>query len=317
MGERAREADEAAAVAGAVMLLVGLLRATAPLQASAQAPDSGYVAFDGGRLFYRSAGRGQAIVFVGLGGGVDSRLWQRQFDGLKAGYRVVAYDARGFGKSDAPTRPYSHSADLIHVLRSIGVGRACLVGLSAGGGVAIDAVLRAPELFDCLVVAGTVLGGHRYSDAFARREAANAAPAARGDFAAVADNWISDPYQMPTADAAARRRYRGLRLDPANLRALRSAQPNLSTPLEPPATARLSEIHARMLILIGERDFPDMLTISRMLERGVRGARRVVLLRAGHLLPVECPESVTHEIEKFLRRRPDPDGERDRAFRCR
>jgi pimeloyl-ACP methyl ester carboxylesterase len=56
---------------------------------------------------------------------------------LTASYRVIRYDARGFGRSPAPTAKFSLLADLISVLGYYGLDRAAFVGCSQGGGSAL------------------------------------------------------------------------------------------------------------------------------------------------------------------------------------
>lgn len=266
----------------------------------APAADSGYVRVEGGRLFYRAAGRGRPVVFVGLGGGVDSRIWQSQMNALSDRYRVIAYDARGFGRSDAPARPYSNAADLVQLVRALDLRPACVVGLSAGGGVAIDAVLLEPARFNCLVVVGSVVGGTRFSEAFLARERRNAVPAERADYHGVADNWIADPYSMPTAGLAVRAHYRDLRLDPGNLRVYGYPESASARVAQPPAVGRLGEIRTPTLVVIGARDHPDIVRISEVLARDIPGARRTIVPDAGHLLPLERPHEVTRMLDSFI-----------------
>jgi pimeloyl-ACP methyl ester carboxylesterase len=166
--------------------------------------------------------------------------------------------------------------------------------------VAIDAVLRNPELFAGLfLVAGTV-GGFAYSDAFLQREERNAAPARRGDFEAVADNWIHDEYQMPSADAAQRMRYRALRLDPANLRVYRGSGFPEAEPLKPAAIGRLDEVRTPAFVLVGALDHPDVRSIAELLQRRLPRARGVVIPGAGHLLPIERADTVARLIRVFV-----------------
>ena len=186
------------------------------------------------------------------------------------------------------------------VLSALRIRHAVVLGLSAGGGVAIEAVLLRPDLFDGLVVVGSVLGGYAFSPAFLSREERNAEPAMRGDYAGVATNWIADPYTMPSADDQARSWYRALRLAPENLRAYRPAGLRPPDPLDPPAIGRLQEIRARTLIVLGERDHPDVARIAQLLARGIPGSRLIRIPRAGHLVPLEQPEQFGRALEAFL-----------------
>ena len=60
---------------------------------------SGFAEVSGTRLYYEDAGSGQPVVFIGVGGGMDHRLWDDQFPVFARRFRVVRYDIRGWGKS--------------------------------------------------------------------------------------------------------------------------------------------------------------------------------------------------------------------------
>lgn len=59
------------------------------------------VVVDGLRVAYAEAGDGPALVLL-HGGMDDSRAWRPQLDGLAGGFRVLAWDAPGCGRSDGP-----------------------------------------------------------------------------------------------------------------------------------------------------------------------------------------------------------------------
>jgi len=89
------------------------------------------------QLYYEDHGAGQPIVLI-HGYPLTSASWEKQIPVLlDAGYRVIAYDRRGFGKSDQPTSGYNYdtfSEDLRHVITHLGLSDIVLVGFSMGGG---------------------------------------------------------------------------------------------------------------------------------------------------------------------------------------
>src|SRR3712207_1103532 len=100
--------------------------------------ESGFAAVNGTRLYYEVAGEGTPVALI-HGFTLDTRMWDDQFLPLAAHYRVVRYDARGFGRSDLPTgEPYSPHDDLRALLEHLGLGPAAITGLSMGGGIAAD-----------------------------------------------------------------------------------------------------------------------------------------------------------------------------------
>jgi 3-oxoadipate enol-lactonase len=92
------------------------------------------IAVEGGEVWADdSGGDGPPVVLLHPGVG-DSRIWDPVRPGLTASYRVIRYDARGFGRSPAPTVKFSLFADLITVLDGYGLDRTAIVGCSQGDG---------------------------------------------------------------------------------------------------------------------------------------------------------------------------------------
>ncbi|WP_442544658.1 alpha/beta fold hydrolase [Arthrobacter sp. KN11-1C] len=88
-------------------------------------------------IYYEDHGTGQAVVLI-HGYPLDGSSWEKQTAALlNAGYRVITYDRRGFGKSSKPTVGYDYdtfAADLHTLLNTLDVNDAVLVGFSMGTG---------------------------------------------------------------------------------------------------------------------------------------------------------------------------------------
>lgn len=88
-------------------------------------------------LFYEDHGSGQPVVLI-HGYPLDGHSWEKQSRALlEAGYRVIAYDRRGFGQSSQPTTGYDYdtfAADLNTVLETLELSEVVLVGFSMGTG---------------------------------------------------------------------------------------------------------------------------------------------------------------------------------------
>jgi non-heme chloroperoxidase len=88
-------------------------------------------------LYYEDHGSGQPVVLI-HGYPLNCQSWERQVPALlAAGYRVIAYDRRGFGQSDHPTTGYDYdtfAADLDAVLTKLDLNDVALVGFSMGTG---------------------------------------------------------------------------------------------------------------------------------------------------------------------------------------
>ncbi|UFS72110.1 alpha/beta hydrolase [Geomonas sp. RF6] len=88
-------------------------------------------------LYYEDHGTGQPVVLI-HGWPLSSASWEKQVPVLlNAGYRVITYDRRGFGRSSKPSTGYDYftlSEDLHKLLSRLDLRDAILVGFSMGGG---------------------------------------------------------------------------------------------------------------------------------------------------------------------------------------
>jgi len=88
-------------------------------------------------LYYEDHGSGQPVVLI-HGYPLDGSSWEKQTAALlAAGYRVITYDRRGFGKSSKPAEGYDYdtfAADLNSLLTTLDLNDVVLVGFSMGTG---------------------------------------------------------------------------------------------------------------------------------------------------------------------------------------
>ncbi len=88
-------------------------------------------------LYYEDHGTGRPVILI-HGWPLSSKSWEKQVPALlDAGYRVIAYDRRGFGNSAKPTFGYDYdtlAGDLRKLITGLDLTGATLVGFSMGGG---------------------------------------------------------------------------------------------------------------------------------------------------------------------------------------
>ncbi len=147
--------------------MAALAAVNASIQRRALEPDDSALGGDArlftwkyGEIFYKEAGRengGLPIVFIhGVGAGVSSFMWRKNFDELAKDFRVFAFDLLGFGFSDKPpAAPYS--ADLYvelisDFIREVAGGRANVVASSLGASYAVRVADEHPELINGMVL---------------------------------------------------------------------------------------------------------------------------------------------------------------------
>lgn len=92
---------------------------------------------DGAQIYYKDWGTGPVVVFS-HGWPLSSDMWENQMMFLASqGYRVIAHDRRGFGRSDQPWNGYDHdtfSEDLSEIINALELRDVTLVGYAMGGG---------------------------------------------------------------------------------------------------------------------------------------------------------------------------------------
>src|SRR5712691_428055 len=96
-------------------------------------------------LYFESVGSGEPLVLIHAAV-ADLRMWDEQVSAFAEKYRVIRYDAQGFGKSPAAVDPMPRAEDLHELLRTLGIGRAHLVGVSNGGSTALDFAILYPRM---------------------------------------------------------------------------------------------------------------------------------------------------------------------------
>jgi len=258
----------------------------------------------GGRLFVVDEGAGPPILLLHAGI-VDSRAWEPIVpDLVAAGYRVIRYDARGFGRSETDDVDFSNRADAVAVLDALAVGRACLVGNSRGGQIAVDTAIEFPERVAALETIGASVGGYEPEPTPAEaalfeeldRLEASADPETVADFDVRL--WVDGIGQaadrVPSAIREAVREMDRLIAD-------RRRVHGRPVRLVPPAAQRLDALTMPVLALAGALDVSDVWATAQHLERTCRDARAILVPDVAHMIALEVPHAVAALIVELLR----------------
>ncbi|MET9554389.1 alpha/beta hydrolase [Streptomyces sp. NPDC006645] len=130
----------------------------------------------GGRIHLVEQGSGPLVLLV-HGFPESWYSWRHQLPALAAaGYRAVAVDVRGYGRSSKPPavedyRMLAHVADNVGVVHALGEKTATIVGHDWGSNIAADSALLCPDVFTAVALLGVPYaprGGPRPTEAFAR-----------------------------------------------------------------------------------------------------------------------------------------------------
>lgn len=237
-----------------------------------------------------------ALVFVNSLG-TDFRIWDEVAARLTNRFRIVRYDKRGHGLSDATPAPYAltdHVNDFAALLDHLGVGRAAVVGLSVGGMIAQGLAALRPDLVAALVLTGTA---HKIgTDEFwkARIDAVKT-----NGIAAIADpvlqRWFTPAYRRTdNPDFAG---YTNMLVRTSldgyvgTCAALRDADLTEST----------RALRLPTLCLVGDQDGSTPPELVRELAGLIKGAEFRVIADAGHIPCVERPDAMADLIGSFLK----------------
>ncbi len=275
---------------------------------------TGFIDVEGARLRYQEAGTGEPLVFL-HGFSMDLRAWDDQFERFAGRFRTVRYDLRGFGGSSLPreSAAYSHAEDLKVLLDGLGIERAVLIGLSLGGGTAVDFALAHPGMVRAMVLVDSMLGGYRWAEEASNLYRAVIRRAREAGVEAGRRLWLRDPM----FETAMSRPEVGMRLAQmvSGYSGWHWLYRDPQTSLRSPAMGRLGEIGAPTLVAVGKLDVPDMQGIASALEAGIPGARKVLLAGAGHLSNMEAAEAFNEVVGEFLAGLPEQDNRIDRIGR--
>ncbi len=255
----------------------------------------GHVRVEAGRLWYQRAGEGFPVILIHPGLW-DARIWDDQFEEFARHHDVVRYDLRGYGRSDMPTEPYSDLRDLQYLLGELGIRRCALVGCASGAQLAVDFALAHGDVTDAVVAVAPGLSGYRWSDAGLDMLVEEVDRAVRsGDLGRAMD--VELAVWAPMGDEPAHDG-RVAAIARENAHVLRMSDSLLETP--PSALARLGDIQAAMLVVVGDRDLGEIHAIADVLAAMVPGAQKRVIADADQLVNVRRPETFNRMVLDFL-----------------
>ena len=239
------------------------------------------------------------IIFI-HGFPFNKSMWDDQVDFLKDNYRVVAYDIRGHGNSDAGIDDFFIELfvnDLLRFMAKLGIEKSILCGLSLGGYIALNAVLKHPDRFDGLILNDTQCiedtpeikenrctaiirimknGVEQYADEIIKNLFASETFINKYKIiAAVKEMIIATPKQSlcNTLHALAERK---------------------------DTCDQLPEINIPVLIMVGKEDKITPIAAAQQMHEKIRGSKLKIIPHAGHIINLENTIAFNKKLVKFL-----------------
>lgn len=260
-------------------------------------------------LYYEESGSGEALLLL-AGFSAHSMLWAMQTPVLSQHYRVISFDNRGIGRSDAPPGPYSTrqmAEDAIGLLDHLGIERAHVIGWSMGGMIAQELALNYPQRVGRLILLSSLAHANQYSGAWLDYMAQGYQLVAEGrlDAAGFAINgmpWIFTPALM-TQPAIVEMSLQQTLANPfpASPQGIAGQAEACRAHLFGDALARLNQIDSPTMVLVGAEDILTPPLYSREMAERIPNARLQILERGGHGMAIEYATTVNEALLAFLK----------------
>ena len=265
-----------------------------------QAPPAvheGFAEVPGVKIWYRdTGGQGVPVIFLHSASG-SSANWDYQFQAFTAaGYRCVAYDRRGWGRStsiQSGPQPGTAADDLQALVEHLQIDRFHLVGTAAGASVALDYVLSFPQHVRSVAIANAALGGledEGYQELTKRLRA----PQIEG--LPVHLREVGPSYRADNGEGT--RRWMALN--------------QISQPNGPPATPQavknrltipsLQGLKVPLMMITGDSDLLAPPPFLRYVTARVKGIESLTIPAAGHSSYWERPEVFNRAVLEFIRK---------------
>ena len=258
-------------------------------------------AVNGLKLYYEIEGDGEPVVLI-PGFAAGRWIWFKQTADLSRNFRVIIFDPRGISASDKPEGPQTITLladDIAHLLKTIGIESAHIVGASFGGFVAQEFALKYPAMTRKLVLCCTSFGGPNHVvpapetlQALASTKGLNTQERMRTNLLmAFTPEYVRT--QVDEVDHIVHLRATNEVPEHIYLSQLQAA---MSFNVE----SRLEEIKSQTLVLSGDADIIVPVQNSRNLAAKIPGARLRIVEGGSHTFFIEQAGEFNRIVTQFL-----------------
>jgi 3-oxoadipate enol-lactonase len=260
---------------------------------------SGFVESAGARLFTRVDGPDDAPWLVLSNSlAADHTMWDDQIDDLTRRYRVLRYDTRGHGASDAPEGPYDFSmlvADVVAVMDHHGIDKVTYMGLSLGGMTGLGLALAHPERVTRLVCCDARADA---PEPFARSWDERLAAIEAGGMAAIGpgtlERWLNPTFRAAHPEVVARIEAMIFGTSPVGYAGCAAALKRLDYAKD------LHRISVPTLFVVGSEDLGAPPAVMQAMANAVPGASLVVVQGSAHLPNIDNAPGFRAAVAPFL-----------------
>jgi 3-oxoadipate enol-lactonase len=259
------------------------------------------VSTNGILMEYELSGKeGAPVVMMSHSLGCNLALWAFQLEALEPHYRVLRYDTRGHGGSQATEGAYTLEQlgfDAISLLDALGVERVHWVGISMGGMIGQELALNHPDRILSLSLCDTaaILPPEAQPLWQERIEAARA-KGLKALVEATLERWFTPAFLAKNSAQVEQIRGQFLATPVAGYIGCSEAIRGLNY------LDRLPEIQIPTLIIVGEDDPGTPVAVSEAIQKRIAGSRLVVLPKAAHLSNWEQSQAFNQALLEFLKK---------------
>ena len=253
----------------------------------------------GGRLYLEQAGEGSPLLLM-HGWTLDHRMFAPQVPSLSDRFRVVSFDRRGFGRSEASPDLGLELDDLDRIADALSLDTLHLLGMSQGGRIALRYAVTRPQRLRSLVLQGAVVDGldvdgpeheiipfPEYSDL-----------ARAGKIDEMRQRWLRHPVlALGPGHGEERRRLNEILDDYTGADLPGWAPDTLAS--APDVLEELARFHAPALILTGATETIRLKGHAKKLLEVIPNCREVILGHSGHLSNLTEPELYNEQVIRF------------------
>jgi 3-oxoadipate enol-lactonase len=249
------------------------------------------------KLAFDDAGRGDCVVLI-HGHPFDRTLWAPQLAALSDGFRVIAPDLRGFGRS--PVTPglvtmREYAADVEELLDGLGIARAAIVGLSMGGLVTMELAAFRPDRYWGIGLVATTMQPPTAQDRSARLDRA---AAVERDGMAVLVDYMHTGLYGPACPPAVRARVDAMMYAAPAAGAAAALRGRAERPDYRPLVAGLD---LPALVCAGSADPWSDDAVTAEITASLKRPETVIIDGVGHLPNLEAETEFTAALDAFLR----------------
>ena len=227
-------------------------------------------------------------------------MWDPQMDSLTSRFKVLRYDTRGHGGTDAPEAPYTLdllAEDVISLMDALEIQEAHFVGLSMGGMIGQALALKHPARFGSFVLCDTAAIMPAETQPLWEERIARVR---KNGMQALADEtldrWFTSDFLSLNAPMVKRMRRQLLSTPPEGYVGCAEAIRTLNY------LDRLEDINKPVLILVGEKDQGTPVEAAGAIQERIQGSHLEIIPSAAHLSNIEQTDIFNTALIKFLSR---------------